>query len=372
MHRFPVRSSTVVALLLLLAACGSGDDSTDTSSPDPATSVDVDETTDGGDTVPADTVPADTVPADTVPLDTSAGDLVADAPELTPAASFAIDGGELIASIALSPDGATMAVALQDGLGDPVTIRLLDAQTGEPGVETTFDAIGIGRLHWMGDGRLVATSETAGLWRSWDGETLEAFPTLPLDYECRATVVDRVAGYAYSVLDDDSAVCRTDPDTGEMVRSGDGIADIESLWVRPGSAEVLVVHYPDPDAAPELLTLDGSDLSAASSMSLGFGDQIRAVGATTWIDYFEPRSSKLEPGSITAPDVRDRLQASTAGTYFVSANGDNDHVYVSAIDGSIIGTTSAEWNPSLYADWSIDDSVMIRMTLDYQIERYEF
>lgn len=364
MQRFPVRSSTVVVALLFAAACGSGDDAT----------------TGGGDTVPVDTVLVDTVPVDTVPVDTvpldnaSAGDLVADAPELTPAASFPVADGELIDSISLSPDGATMAVSLQSGLGDPVTIRLFDAQTGEPGVETTFDAIGIGRLHWMGDGRLVATSETEGLWRSWDGETLEAFPTLPLDYECRATVVDRVAGYAYSVLDDDSAVCRTDPDTGEMLRSGDGIADIESLWVRPSSAEVLVVHYPDPDpdAAAELLALDGTDLSTGSTMTLAGGDQIRAVGATTWIDYFEPRASKLEPGSIAAPDIRDGLQASTAGTYFISANGDNDHVYVSAIDGSIVGTTGAEWNPSLFADWSIDDSVMIRMTRAYEIERYEF
>ena len=370
MHRIPVRSlAAAVVALFLLAACGSGDDASDASPSDPATSVDADETS-GGDTLPPETPPVETLPGDPG----SAGDPVADAAELTATARFPIDGGELIDSISVSPDGATMAVSLQAELGDPVTIRLLDAQTGEPGAEITFDAIGIGRLHWMGDGRLVAASEAEGLWRSWDGETLEAFPTVPLDYECRATVVDRVAGYAYSVLDDDSAVCRTDPDTGEMVRSGDGIAEIESLWVRPSSAEVLVVHYPDPEpeAAAELLALDGTDLSAGSTMTLAVGDQIRAVGATTWIDYWEPRTSKLEPGSIAAPDIRDRLQASTAGSYFVSANGDNDHVYVSAIDGSVIGTTSAEWNPSLFSDWSIDDSVMIRMTLDYEIERYEF
>jgi hypothetical protein len=63
--------------------------------------------------------------------------------------------------------------------------------------------------------------------------------------------------------------------------------------------------------------------------------------------------------------------ASDSGTVFVASDGD-DQVFVSAVDGTVIGTMSAEWNPSFTSDWSLDDSSMVRITLDGQAEIYEF
>ena len=64
MHRIPVRSlAAAVVALFLLAACGSGDDASDASPSDPATSVDADETG-GGDTLPPETPPVETLLAE--------------------------------------------------------------------------------------------------------------------------------------------------------------------------------------------------------------------------------------------------------------------------------------------------------------------
>jgi hypothetical protein len=57
----------------------------------------------------------------------------------------------------------------------------------------------------------------------------------------------------------------------------------------------------------------------------------------------------------------------------VFTSSDPDQVvFVSATDGSVIGTISAGWNPSFTSDWSLDDSSFVRVTLDAQAEIYQF
>jgi hypothetical protein len=42
----------------------------------------------------------------------------------------------------------------------------------------------------------------------------------------------------------------------------------------------------------------------------------------------------------------------------------DDFVFVSALDGIVIGTMPAGLNPTYGSDWSIDDSSFVRMRLD--------
>jgi hypothetical protein len=165
-------------------------------------------------------------------------------------------------------------------------------------------------------------------------------------------------------------LCRVDTRDGSILRSSAGVfADPERFWVRPSSGEVVVLHYPNPDESMELLTLDGTTLTPSGSTELSFEESVVAIGRTTWIS--RDRSSRLEPGALPVPYLSP-IRSSSAGSYFVYSNGTDDYVFLSAVDGSEVGTMPAGMNLSQYSDWSIDDSWFVRLNLERTVEVYRF
>ncbi len=369
------RTLAVVALAVSLgglAACGSGSDSGGVESPDEAP-VATDSGSDPGlDSGSDDGEGADPGAGGEVLVD---DDPVAGAPALVPSASFAIENSDQVSSVGMSPDGAQIAVVTQPGLGEPVTITLYDSKSGEVVNSTQADAIGLSLVQWMADNRLVfyADREVEQVWRSWDAATLEEQPAVPLDPTCYAGKADRDTGVVYSSdgltgMGDD--LCRVDTADGSVIRTGAGVLiDPNKFWLVPGSGGVVVEHYPDPNGPSELVTLEGTALTAQSAVELTPGDTVRAVGLTMWMSPYDG-PDQLEPGGIPVPPGLSPV-ASDARTVFVSSNADVV-VFVSAVDGSVIGTMPAELNPSFTSDWSIDDSSYVRLTLDGQAEIYQF
>ena len=298
----------------------------------------------------------------------------ADAPALVPVATFALEEADQVTGVALSPDGATIIVSSQERLGAPLTLRLYDAATGEVLAATGVTGIGLGRLHWMADGRLVsADREMNGAWRSWDGATLEGLPNVPQDPTCADGQADKNTGAVYSSdgmvrMGDD--LCRVDTSDGSTRRSSSGtLVGPERFWVRPASGEVVVLHSPKPEESMELVTLDGATLAPKASSVVQFDENVVAVGRTAWIS--RPRSARLEPGALPVPYLSP-VRASGAGSYFIYSNGTDDFVFLSAVDGSEIGTMPAGMNLTNFADWSIDDTWFVRLTLDRMVEIYRF
>lgn len=367
-----------IALLVGVSACGSDGGGTDADQPAPvadeASDDAADQATDDGtgDVVNDAGDDSASSPADPADLD----DPIAAAPALTPVVSFAIDDPDNLSSVAMAPDGTEVAVMTQVGLGDPITITLYDAATGAV-VNTTnvVDAIALSNLQWMADGRIVsyADREMDPVWRSWDAASLDELPAVALDVSCYTGKADRNTGIVYASdglvgMGDD--LCRFDTADGSVTRSGDGVlVSPESFWLVPGSGGVAVRHNPDPEGGSELVVLDGDSLAPVSSVSYEQGDAVQAVGATTWLSPFDG-SDRLEPGAIPVPRLSPEV--SDGGTVFTASNGSDDVVFVSAADGSVIGTMSAEWNQSFTSDWSIDDTSFVRVTLDGQAEIYEF
>jgi hypothetical protein len=344
MRRFkPVVPSVALVLIpSLLTACGS----------------------DGPSAEAAEVATATTVTA------TSAGE----APVLVPVASFAIEEAGQVSGVAMSPDGSRIAVSTQERLGAPITLRLYDASTGEVLATAAVDGIGLGRLHWMADGRLVsADREMRGAWRSWDGTTLDALPRVPQDATCADGQPDKNTGAVYSSdgmvgMGDD--LCRVDTKDGTILRSAPGVlVDPERFWVRPEAGEVVVLHSPRPEESLELVTLDAASLTPTGSTEVQFGESVEAVGRTAWIS--RDGSARLEPSAAPAPELSP-VRPSGAGMYFVYSNGMDDFVFVSAADGREIGTMPAGMNLSPFADWSIDDSWFVRLTIERQAEIYRF
>lgn len=302
-------------------------------------------------------------------------DPVANAPVLVPSATFAIENPDQVSSVAMSPDGTQVAVVTQPALGEPVTITLYDSTSGDVVNNTQADVIGLSIVQWMSDNRLVAYAdrESEPVWRSWDGSTLAELPSVPLDFSCYTGQADRNTGVVYAsdgltgVGDD---LCRVDTADGTVVRTAEGVlVDPEEFWLDPGSGGVVVTHYPDGDGPKQLVTLDGASLTSQSAVVIEEGG-VRAVGLTTWLSPFDG-PERLEPGGFVVPP-RLSPDASDAGTVFLSANGTDDFVFVSALDGTVIGTMPAGLNPGFASDWSIDDSSFVRLTLDGQAEIYQF
>lgn len=345
----PAITPAVLALVpLLLWGCGS-----DSPSPDSPPSGTAEAAEPAGGTALSAAAPASAAP-------------------LTPEASFPIQDAGQVTGIALSPDGATVVVSTQERLGSPVTLRLYAATTGEVLATAQASTIGLGKLHWMADNRVVSADRdgTPG-WRTWDGTTLQEGARLPQDVTCADGQANRNTGAIYStdgMVGMGDIICRLDTRDGSMVRSAPGLlARPDQFWVRSGSNEVAVLHSPNPEESMELITLDGTTLSRTGSSIIQFGEVVEAVGATAWIS--RDRSQTLEPGGIPAPDLGP-VRASGAGTYFIHSNGMDDFVVVSAVDGSLVGSMPAGMNLSVFADWSIDDSVFARLTLDRGMEIY--
>jgi hypothetical protein len=298
----------------------------------------------------------------------------AEAPALVPVASFALEEADQVHGVALSPDGSRIAVSTQERLGAPLTLRLYDASTGEVLATAAVDGIGLGKLHWMADGRLVsADREMRAAWRSWDGTTLRELPRVPQDATCADGQADKNTGAVYSSdgmvgMGDD--LCRVDTTDGSIVRSASGaLVGAERFWVRPAAGEVVVLHSPRPEESLELVTLDGASLRPTGATVVQFGENVEAVARTAWIS--RDGSARLEPGAMPAPNLSP-IRPSGAGAYFVYSNGMDDFVFVSAVDGREIGTMPAGMNLSTFADWSIDDASFVRLTLDRQAEIYRF
>lgn len=296
----------------------------------------------------------------------------ASAAPLTPAATFPIQDAGQVTGIALSPDGATVLVSTQERLGTPVTLRLYAAMSGQVLATAQVSTIGLGKLHWMADNRVVSADRdgTPG-WRIWDGATLQEGARLPQDVTCAEGRANRNTGAIYStdgMVGMGDVICRLDTRDGSMVRSAAGLlARPDQFWVRSGSNEVVVLHSPNPEESMELITLDGTSLTRTGSSVIQFGEMVEAVGATAWIS--REQSQTLEPGGIAAPDLGP-VRASGTGAYFIHSNGMEDFVIVSAMDGSLVGSMPAGMNLSVFADWSIDDSVFARLTLDRGMEIY--
>ncbi len=298
-----------------------------------------------------------------------------DAPLLTPVATFPVTSTGELGWVAMSPDGSRVAVTSQERLGQPITVTVYDVAEGVSVASVEVPVYGLLRLDWMADGRLVAPdTEPEPSWHVWSGDTLEPMGTLPLDPQCGAGDADRRAGVVYAVPIRDDQLCRVDTSDGSIQRSAVGVlSNAERFWVRSSTGEVVVEHAPSPDEAFELVTLDGGTLTAVSSIRLEFVEQLRGVASTAWVDNRQERSSRLEPGAVPAPDLGNvRLTASVAGTMFMTANGSEDHQFLSATDGSVIGRIPAGMN-SAFDDWSIDDRRFVRITADRTtIEVYEF
>jgi hypothetical protein len=295
-------------------------------------------------------------------------------PALVPVASFALEEAGQVTGVAMSPDGSRIAVSTQERLGAPITLRLYDASTGEVLATAAVDGIGLGKLHWMADGRLVsADREMRGAWRSWDGTNLRELPRVPQDATCADGQADKNTGAVYSSdgmvgMGDD--LCRVDTKDGSILRSAPGaLVRPERFWVRATAGEVVVLHSPKPEESLELLTLDGASLTPTGSTVVQFGENVEAVARTAWIS--RDRSARLEPGAMPVPYLSP-IQPSGAGTYFVYSNGMDDFVFVSAADGREVGTMPAGMNLSPFADWSIDDSSFVRLTGERQAEIYRF
>lgn len=297
-----------------------------------------------------------------------------EAPALVPVASFALEEAGQVTGVAMSPDGSRIAVSTQARLGAPIALRLYDASTGEVLATAAVDGIGLGKLHWMADDRLVsADREMRGAWRSWDGTTLRELPRVPQDATCADGQADKNTGAVYSSdglvgMGDD--LCRVDTKDGSILRSTPGaLVRPERFWVRAAAGEVVVLHSPKPEESLELLTLDGGSLTPAGSMVVQFGEHVEAVARTAWIS--RDGAARLEPGAVQAPNLSP-IRPSGAGAYFVYSNGMDDFVFVSAVDGREIGTMPAGMNLSPFADWSIDDSWFVRLTGERQAEIYRF
>ena len=298
------------------------------------------------------------------------------APALTPISSFALADTVRVASVALALDGSRVVVATQERLGAPVTLRSYDASSGDVLATAEVDTLGLWRLHWMDDDRLVAADrDNRPQWRAWDGTTLAELPPIPQDLTCADGQADRRSGAVYSsdgTVSMSEALCRFDTMDGSIRRVEAGVlVGAERFWVRAGSGEVVVLHAPDPDVSLELLTLDGATLAPKGAMPIAFGEDVRAVGATAWIETIDTSTARLEPGAISVPAVSP-IRASGAGSVFVYANGMDDLVFFSAIDGRAIGTMPAGMNVAAFADWSSDDSWFVRLTVDQTVEVYGF
>lgn len=297
-------------------------------------------------------------------------------PSLTPVASFALADAVKVTSVAMSPDGSRVVVATQERLGAPVTLRSYDASTGDVVATIEVKTLGLWRLHWMGDNRLVAADrDNRPGWRAWDGATLEELPTLAQDLSCADGAADRNAGAVYSsdgMASMSDMLCRFDTRDGSVRRTDEGVlVGAERFWVRAGSGEVVVLHSPDPDVSLELLTLDGTTLAPKGSMPIQFDEEVKAVGSTAWIATSATSTARLEPGAISVPDLSP-IRVSGAGRVFVHANGMDDVVFVSAIDGRVLGAMPAGMNIAAFGDWSIDDSHFVRLTVDRTVEVYRF
>ena len=299
-----------------------------------------------------------------------------DAPALAPSASFALADAVGVTSVAMAPDGSRVVVATQERLGAPVTLRAYDASSGDVVATAEVATLGLWRLHWMADGRLVAADrDNRPQWRVWDGSTLEELPPLPQDLTCADGRVDRRSGAVYSsdgMASMSDVLCRFDTTDGSIRRTAEGLlVGAERFWVRADTGEVVVLHSPDPDTSLELLTLDGATLEPKGSMPVQFTEVVRAVGRTAWIENDFDRSARLEPGAISVPDLSP-IEASGAGRFFVYANGTDDLVVFSAIDGQAIGTMPAGMSLAAFADWSSDDAWFVRLTVDRAVEVYGF
>ena len=299
-----------------------------------------------------------------------------DAPALAPTSSFALADAVGVTSVAMAPDGSRVVVATQERLGAPVTLRAYDATSGAVVATAEVETLGLWRLHWMDDGRLVAADrDDRPQWRVWDGSTLAELPPLPQDLTCADGRVDRRSGAVYSsdgMASMSDVLCRFDTTDASILRSADGLlVRPERFWVRSDTGEVVVLHAPDPDTALELLTLDGATLAPKGGVPIQFTEIVRAVGRTAWIENDFERTARLEPGAIPVPDLSP-VEASRAGRYFVHANGTDDLVVFSAIDGRAMGTMPAGMNLAAFADWSSDDAWFVRLTVDRTVEVYGF
>ncbi len=299
-----------------------------------------------------------------------------EAPSLSPTSSFALVDDVRVTQVAMAPDGSRVVVATQERLGAPVTLRAYDASSGAVVATAEVDTLGLWRLHWMNDGRLVAADrDLRPQWRVWDGSTLEELSPLPQDLTCADGRVDRRSGAVYSsdgMVSMSDVLCRVDTADGSISRTAEGvIVGAERFWVRADTGEVIVLHAPDPDVSLELLTLDGATLAPKGSMPVPFSENVRAVGRTAWIETGTDRTARLEPGAIPVPDLSPNV-TSAAGRYFVDSNGMDDLVFISAVDGRAIGTMPAGLNLATFADWSSDDAWFVRLTIDQMVEVYRF
>ena len=299
-----------------------------------------------------------------------------DAPALAPSASFALADAVGVTSVAMAPDGSRVVVATQERLGAPVTLRAYDASSGAVVATAEVETLGLWRLHWMDDGRLVAADrDLRAQWRVWDGSTLAELDPLPQDLTCADGRVDRRSGAVYSsdgMVSMSDVLCRVDTTDGSISRTAEGvIVGAERFWVRADTGEVVVLHAPDPDTSLELLTLDGATLAPKGSVPIPFTEIVRAVGRTAWITTDTDRTARLEPGAIPVPYLSP-IVASAVGRYFVYSNGADDHVFISAVDGQVVGTMPAGMNLATFADWSSDDAWFVRLTVDRTVEVYGF
>lgn len=365
-----------VAIALLAGACGSGSESDPGANPSTGqtgteSGGDDSGTDDGGgvDEATGDAESTTNSPA-------SSDDPLADAQFLTPSITFTLVDAEWADSLAISPDGTMIAVASQEANGEIITIRLYDLATGEVTQSTTVDVINLGILEWMADNRIVASFSNSSepTWKSWDGATLEPLPDVPLDFDCLGFAPDKNTGAMYSIdsSGEEDALCRVDTLTGAVSTSPEGaLVSLRSYWVRSGTGEIVAFHEPSEDSS-ELVTFDGATFERKETLEVTPGlEQVDIVGATAWITNFDERTARLEPGNIAVPRIRDLRHVSSAGTVFVSANGNDDKVLVSAIDGTVLGLVPAGMNDTLFGDWSIDDSVYVTLDSNLGVEVYK-
>ena len=297
-------------------------------------------------------------------------------PVLVPTASFALADAGRVTRVAMSPEGTLLAVATQERLGAPVTLRSYDASTGEVVATVEAKVLGLYRLHWMADNRLVAADRDARPgWRIWNGSTLQELPTLSQDLTCSDGPANRNTGAVYSsagITSMSDVICRFDSRDGSTRRSAERVlVGAERFWVRAGTNEIAVLHSPDPQVSLELVFLDGDTLAPKNTMPVQFDESVEAVGQTAWISNTFTRKARLEPGAIPV-EYRGPIKTSGAGRFFLHANGMDDLVIISATDGKVVGTMPAGMNVAVFAAWSLDDSWFVRLTVDQKVEVYHF
>ncbi|MBT8404711.1 MAG: hypothetical protein KJP18_12685 [Gemmatimonadetes bacterium] len=296
-------------------------------------------------------------------------------PLLTPVATFPVTSTGELGHVAFSPNGTRVAITSQEQRGQPITVTVYDVAEGSSVASIEVPVLGLLRLDWMVDGRLVAPdSELEPSWHVWRGDSLERLATLPLDPTCGAGVADRNTGAIYAVPIRDDQLCRVDTTDGSIRRSSVGVlSEADRFWVRSSTGEVVVEHAPSPDEAFELVTLDGTTLTAKSSLRIEFVEVLVSVAATAWINDRSGRNGRLEPGAVPVEGLGNvRFTPSVAGTMFVTANGAEDIQFVSAADGRVLGRIPAGMN-NAYEDWSIDDRRFVRVAADRTtVEVYEF